>query len=45
MMLLASASVGLWFAKSPRRFSLVGGAGGLAMIAAGVSVALTGRKD
>lgn len=34
-----------WFAKSPRRFSLVGGAGGLALIGLGLAVALTGRKD
>lgn len=42
---LAASGVRTWFAKSPRRFALVGGAGGLAMIAVGVSVALTGRKD
>jgi threonine/homoserine/homoserine lactone efflux protein len=42
---LAASGVRSWFAKSPRRFALVGGAGGLAMIAVGVSVALTGRKD
>jgi threonine/homoserine/homoserine lactone efflux protein len=42
---LAASGVRSWFAKSPRRFSLVGGAGGLAMIAVGVTVALTGRKD
>jgi hypothetical protein len=33
-----------WFARSPRRFELVGGAGGLAMIGVGVTVALTGRN-
>jgi threonine/homoserine/homoserine lactone efflux protein len=42
---LAASGVRAWFARSPRRFALVGGAGGLAMIAIGVSVALTGRKD
>ena len=42
---LAASSVRAWFAKSPRRFALVGGAGGLAMIGVGVAVALTGRKD
>jgi threonine/homoserine/homoserine lactone efflux protein len=42
---LAASGVRAWFARSPRRFALVGGAGGLAMIAVGVSVALTGRKD
>jgi threonine/homoserine/homoserine lactone efflux protein len=42
---LAASGVRAWFARSPRRFALVGGAGGLAMIAVGLSVALTGRKD
>jgi threonine/homoserine/homoserine lactone efflux protein len=42
---LAASGVRVWFARSPRRFALVGGAGGLAMIAVGVTVALTGRKD
>lgn len=42
---LAASGVRGWFARSPRRFALVGGAGGLAMIAVGLSVALTGRKD
>lgn len=34
-----------WFARSPRRLQLVGGAGGLAMIGLGLSIAITGRKD
>ena len=34
-----------WFARSPRRLALVGGAGGLAMIGLGVGVAVTGRED
>ena len=42
---LAASGVRAWFARSPRRFALVGGAGGLAMIGVGVTVALTGRKD
>jgi threonine/homoserine/homoserine lactone efflux protein len=42
---LAASGVRAWFARSPRRFALVGGAGGLAMIAVGITVALTGRKD
>ena len=42
---LAASGVRVWFAKSPRRFALVGGAGGLAMIGVGVTVALTGRRD
>jgi hypothetical protein len=34
-----------WFARSPRRSELVGGAGGLAMIGVGVTVAITGRHS
>ncbi|NUR70042.1 MAG: LysE family translocator [Hamadaea sp.] len=34
-----------WFGRSPRRLAMVGGAGGLAMIGLGVTVAVTGRKD
>jgi threonine/homoserine/homoserine lactone efflux protein len=40
----AASGVRAWFARSPRRFELVGGAGGLAMIGVGVTVALTGRQ-
>src|SRR6266702_3552664 len=40
----AASAVRTWFASSPRRFELVGGAGGLAMIGVGVTVAITGRK-
>jgi len=39
----AASGVRAWFARSPRRFELVGGAGGLAMIGVGVTVAITGR--
>ena len=42
---VTAGGVRAWFAQSPGRLALVGGAGGLAMIAVGVSVALTGRKD
>ena len=42
---LAASAVRNWFASSPRRFELVGGAGGLAMIGVGVTVAITGRKS
>ncbi len=42
---LAASGVRAWFARSPRRFALVGGAGGLAMIGVGITVAVTGRKD
>jgi threonine/homoserine/homoserine lactone efflux protein len=40
---LAAGGLRAWFARSPRRFAMVGGAGGLAMIGVGVSVAVTGR--
>ncbi len=42
---LAASGVRSWFASSPRRYAMVGVAGGLAMIAVGVTVAVTGRKD
>jgi threonine/homoserine/homoserine lactone efflux protein len=42
---LAAATARDWFARSPRRLSLVGGAGGLTMMGLGVTVAVTGRKD
>ena len=41
----AASAVRAWFAPSPRRFELVGGAGGLAMIGVGVTVALAGRHS
>ena len=34
-----------WFARSPRRLELVGGAGGLAIVAVGAGVIVSGRKD
>ena len=42
---LAASTVRAWFARSPRRLSLVGGVGGLAIIGLGVTLAVTGRKD
>jgi threonine/homoserine/homoserine lactone efflux protein len=42
---LAASGVRAWFARSPRRYALVGGAGGLAMIGVGVTVAVTGRTN
>ncbi|SDK00853.1 LysE family translocator [Streptomyces indicus] len=42
---LTAASARTWFARSPRRLTMVGGTGGLAMIGLGVTVAVTGRKD
>jgi threonine/homoserine/homoserine lactone efflux protein len=42
---LAASGVRAWFAGSRRRYELVGGAGGLAMIGVGVTIAATGRKS
>lgn len=42
---LLAAGARSWFARSPRRLSLVGGVGGLTMIGLGVGVAVTGRRD
>jgi threonine/homoserine/homoserine lactone efflux protein len=42
---IAAGSARLWFARSPSRLAAVGGAGGVAMIGIGASLALTGRKD
>ena len=42
---LAAGAARTWIARSPRRLEVIGGAGGLAMIGIGVSLALTGRKD
>lgn len=41
---ITASTVRAWFTRSPRRFALVGAAGGLAMIGVGVTVAVTGRK-
>lgn len=42
---LAAGTARTWLAHSPRRLELIGGAGGLAMIGIGASLAITGRKD
>ncbi|MFD7896514.1 LysE family translocator [Streptomyces sp. NPDC059743] len=42
---LGASAARNWFARSDRRLSLVGGAGGFAMIGLGVTVAATGRAD
>jgi threonine/homoserine/homoserine lactone efflux protein len=42
---LGAATARNWFARSPRRRTLVGKVGGLTMIGLGVSVAATGRKE
>jgi threonine/homoserine/homoserine lactone efflux protein len=42
---LVASGARAWFGRSPRRLELVGGAGGLAMIGLGITVAVTGRKS
>jgi threonine/homoserine/homoserine lactone efflux protein len=42
---VAAGGVRLWFARSPRRLELIGGAGGLAIIAVGAGLVVSGRKD
>jgi threonine/homoserine/homoserine lactone efflux protein len=42
---VTAGTVRSWFAGNPRRLATVGGAGGLAMIGVGVSVAVTGRRN
>lgn len=42
---IAAGTARNWFARSPRRLPAIGGAGGLAMIGVGTTLAVTGRKD
>ncbi|MFE7113633.1 LysE family translocator [Streptomyces sp. NPDC057575] len=42
---LGASAARSWFARSDRRLSMIGGAGGFAMIGLGVAVAATGRAD
>ena len=42
---LTASAARSWFARSDRRLSMIGGAGGFAMIGLGVTVAATGRAD
>ncbi|WP_406391060.1 LysE family translocator [Streptomyces sp. NBC_00887] len=42
---LGASAARAWFAGSDRRLSMIGGAGGFAMIGLGVTVAATGRAD
>jgi threonine/homoserine/homoserine lactone efflux protein len=42
---LAAGGFRKWFAGSPRRLSLVGGTGGLAIAAVGIGLLVSGRKD
>ncbi|GGV45175.1 lysine transporter LysE [Streptomyces longisporoflavus] len=42
---LTASAARTWFARSDRRLSMIGGAGGVTMIGLGVTVAATGRAD
>ncbi|MEV0091314.1 LysE family translocator [Streptomyces sp. NPDC050738] len=42
---LTASAARSWFGRSERRLSMIGGAGGFAMIGLGVTVAATGRAD
>jgi threonine/homoserine/homoserine lactone efflux protein len=42
---LVAGTARSWFARSPRRLELIGGAGGLAIIGLGMRMALTRRRD
>jgi threonine/homoserine/homoserine lactone efflux protein len=42
---LAAGTVRAWLSRSPRRLALLGGTGGLAMIAIGARLAFTGHHD
>jgi threonine/homoserine/homoserine lactone efflux protein len=42
---LAAGTARAWLARSPQRLELIGGAGGVAMIGIGASLALAGRQD
>jgi len=42
---VAAGTARQWLTRSPRRLSAIGGAGGLAVVGLGVTVAATGRKD
>lgn len=42
---LTASAARAWFARSDRRLSLIGGAGGFTMIGLGLTVAVTGRAD
>ncbi|HWE10413.1 MAG TPA: LysE family translocator [Solirubrobacteraceae bacterium] len=42
---VTASAVRRWFARSPQRLELVGGAGGLAMIGVGLTIALAGRRS
>jgi threonine/homoserine/homoserine lactone efflux protein len=45
MWALAAATARTWLANSPGRLAAIGGAGGVAIVGLGVTVAVTGRRD
>jgi threonine/homoserine/homoserine lactone efflux protein len=45
MWALAAGGFRAWFARSPQRLELIGGAGGLAIVAVGAGLLVSGRKD
>lgn len=42
---LGASTFRTWFARSPRRLEIVGGTGGLAMIAVGIGLLVNGRNE
>ena len=42
---MAAGGFRVWFSRSPRRLELIGGAGGLAIMAVGAGLLVSGRKD
>jgi threonine/homoserine/homoserine lactone efflux protein len=42
---VAAGGFRTWFSRSPRRLELIGGAGGLAIMAVGAGLLVSGRKD
>jgi threonine/homoserine/homoserine lactone efflux protein len=42
---LTAGTLRSWFARSPQRLELIGGAGGLSIAAVGLAFLITGRKD
>jgi threonine/homoserine/homoserine lactone efflux protein len=42
---LAAGTARTWLSGSPRRLATIGGAGGVAIVGLGVTVAVTGRKN
>jgi threonine/homoserine/homoserine lactone efflux protein len=42
---MAAGGVRVWFASSPRRLELIGGTGGLAIVAVGAGLLISGRRS